>query len=428
MLKNIFIQLWNRRRTNIWMLTELLLVFCLLWYIVDYLFVLQYNYHIPDSRNFDHTWKVSIKSLPAGHPDYIEGASDSTALEANFERLLDRIRNDQTVEAIAVLEKWGSPGSGSYWGAAFRNVSDTTRSVFFQNVSFDPRTDFFRVFHYTKPDGKIVSADDFDWDDPHTVILDEQAANILFPNGDAFGKKVSDKTNEWIVKGVVGNVKRFNYLRPQITCYTSTRVTRENISNMIIAIRSKESIPEPIFQQDFQKRMEKELRIGNFYMEQLKSYKRIKAETDTLFGITSEIRIKVSMSLFFLLNIMLCLIGSFWYRIRVYRGEIGLRMAMGATRTNIRNLYLLEGLCLLAIVVIPAMFIEAQFVRLGLIETLGYQPNAFSPTRLPDRTVLRFMITNLLTFGILAIATIVAIWIPACRAAETVPAEVLHEE
>ncbi len=118
--------------------------------------------------------------------------------------------------------------------------------------------------------------------------------------------------------------------------------------------------------------------------------------------------------------------GTFWYRIRVRRDEVGLRMAMGSTRTDIRKMLILEGLCLLAVVVLPAMLIEVQFVYLDLIDTLGQGKNNLG--YLPDRLVLRFILTNLLTWVLLAVAIVAAIWLPADKAAKMAPADALHYE
>lgn len=431
MFVHIFKQLWNRKRSNLWIGIELLLVFCLLWYIVDYFFVLEYNKSLPSCRNLNHTWQVDVALLPEEHPDYQPGESDSTALVDNYYRVLDRIRQYKEVEALAVLSSWSTPGGGGYYGDWFRNRKDTMREGSGQAILFDPRTDFFKVFRYTTREGKPVSVEDFDWSDPKAVVIGNLAKETFFPDGDAIGQilespRKPDEEN-YIVKGVIGDTKRFDYERPQLTFYRAERITPDNITNeMEIAVRSRESISDDRFLQDFKNTMSRELRIGNFYLRGVKSYNRINAETDFRFGQTSGVRVHTGMMLFFLVNIMLCVMGTFWYRIRVRRDEVGLRMAMGSTRVNIRKMLLLEGLCLLAVVVLPAMLIESQFVYLGLIDTLGQGKN--NQGYLPDRTVLRFILTNFLTWVLLAVAIVAAIWLPADKAAKMAPADALHYE
>lgn len=136
---------------------------------------------------------------------------------------------------------------------------------------------------------------------------------------------------------------------------------------------------------------------------------------------------RIGNYLILFMNIMLCVMGTFWYRIRVRREEIGLRMAMGSTRADIRKMLLWEGICLLTVMMIPAVLVEMQFVYLGLIDTLG-GGNSSSVTYLPDRTVLRFILTNCLTWVVLAVAIVAAIWLPADKAAKMAPAEALHYE
>ena len=431
MLVHIFKQLWNRRRCNLWIGIELLLVFCLLWYIVDYFFVLEYNKSLPSCRDLNHTWQVDVALLPEEHPDYQPGESDSTALVDNYYRVLDRIRQYKEVEALAVLSSWSTPGGGGYYGDWLRNRKDTTREGSGQAILFDPRTDFFKVFRYTTKEGRPVSVEDFDWSDPKAVVIGNLAKETFFPDGDAIGQilespRKPDDVN-YIVKGVVGDTKRFDYERPQLTFFRAERITSDNITNeMEIAVRNHESISDDRFLQDFKNTMSRELRIGNFYLRGVKSYNRINAETDFRFGQTSDVRVHTGMMLFFLVNIILCVMGTFWYRIRVRRDEVGLRMAMGSTRTDIRKMLILEGLCLLAVVVLPAMLIEVQFVYLDLIDTLGQGKNNLG--YLPDRLVLRFILTNLLTWVLLAVAIVAAIWLPADKAAKMAPADALHYE
>lgn len=430
MLKHIFIQLWNRKRANIWIFVELVLVFCLLWYIVDYFFVLGYNKNLPSGRSLEHTWQIDVSLLPSEHPEYQAGESDSTALVANYERLLDRIRHYEGVEALAVLSHWSTPGGGSFWGASFRNRNDTTAIASGQTILFDPRTDFFKVFRYTDAEGRLVSAGDFDWSDPRAIVIGQQAVTQLFGGKNPIGGIVEDSPQEYyIVKGVVGDIKRFDYNRPQVAFYKPMRADETNLSGMEIAVRSHESLSDSRFLQDFKKQMSRELRIGNFYLKGIKSYEKINADTDMEFGVTNEFRIRTAFMLFFLVNIMLCVMGTFWFRIRVRREEIGLRMAMGSTRSGIRKLFFMEGICLLTIALIPAILIESQIVYFGLIETLGATgEKGANSIYLPDRTILRFVLTNCLTWLLLAVVLTIAIWLPAAKASKIAPADALHDE
>lgn len=79
MWKMTWIQLMNRWRSNVWVCVELLLAFCLAWYMVDYFFVEIYNRSLPSGRDYTNVWQVEMGLLPETSPDYRAAESDSIA-------------------------------------------------------------------------------------------------------------------------------------------------------------------------------------------------------------------------------------------------------------------------------------------------------------------------------------------------------------
>jgi ABC-type antimicrobial peptide transport system permease subunit len=422
MLKSIFIQILNRKRSNGWIVLELILVFSLVWYISDYFFVLNYNYSIPDGRNLKHTWQVALAEYPDIHPRYSAEANTDEALETNFARILQTIRNYPGVEVVSVSDRYSTPVGGSYIGNSFFSVDDSTNSVSGQEISIDPKEDFFRVFGYTTDNGKTpVKTGDFDWSNPKGVVIGHSVADRLFPDGQAIGKMI---TRDYIILGVVDNIKRFDYERPQHVYYLPFRPAPNDLKDVTISIRTSSSLADASFQEAFKKEMKSRLQVGNFYLKEVVSYSRSAADRKNN---NYDMRVRTYLMLFFLLNILLCVMGTFWYRIQTRREEIGVRKAMGSTGRSIRNLLLAEGLCLLLIATLPAMFLEFQFVHAGLIDTLG-QNDDNKGMYLPDRTMLRFLITNGITWTVMAAVVITAIWLPARKAAAMSAADALHYE
>ena len=352
----IWNQLRNRWRNNISILLELCLVFCFLWYITDYFFVLNYNYHLPSHQSLENTWQIKLGTLPDTHPEYQKAAADSVEKEANFLRIIDRLKQMPEVEAVAFFRDMSTPGGESYYGRSIFMPQDTTSWIYGMWHASDIRGDYFKVFHYTDPQGKEVSLQDFQVNE-NSVVLDEAFAQLLFPDGQAVGKEIVCDMNAKVtyrVVGVVGNTKRFDYLRPTKKFYTFERANGGNCHYYEIAIRVKNGVKEAEMTGAFRNRLTSELRIGNYFLKSFDSYEHIHQQTDRSFGISNEIRSNMLLLLFFLLNIILCVIGTFWYRISRRRGEIGLQMAMGATRTNIREYPL---------VVLPGRALPANGIR-----------------------------------------------------------------
>jgi ABC-type antimicrobial peptide transport system permease subunit len=381
---------------------------------------------------------VNLAQVPKGHPAYQADEDEPEALLANFNRILRTIGNYPGVETVAVAAKMSSPDGISYQGMHFYPLTDTTNIIGCQIIYISPAEDFFHVFGYTQEEGSNpVSVQDFNWDVSNAVVISHSIEQVFFPDGNAIGQTLrggypgGGDTQEYRVVGVVDNTKRFNYERPQNTVYLPMRITATNLWQSVISIRSKASISDAVFQEAFAKEMESALRTGNFFLESVVSYKLIKADTDRTFGVTNQLRTRLYLMIFFLLNILLCVMGTFWYRVNLRRGEIGLRKAMGSSGRNIRKLFFIEGFCLLAVAALAAMVVELQFVKAGIIDEWNRHGNFSNNSQIiyfVDRTVIRFLITNALTTGILAVVILSAIWLPARRAGSVPPVDALRDE
>jgi hypothetical protein len=438
MLRAVILQMWNRKRSNISLVVELICVFCLVWFITDYLFVYAYNCSLPDHRDLKHTWKINFALYPEDHPKYHADENEPDALLANFNRFLQTLRNYPGIEAVAVCHDSAIPASTNYRGRAYYAMTDTANIVSGQVFASSVEEDFFRVFGYTRDNGRTAaSMQDFDWGDPKAIVLSRSAEQKLFPNGHAVGSELvafREPDDRYKVVGVVDDIKRFDYERPNLSFYLPYNPVSPDVSLAImlqygtaVSVRAGASIPDNLFRAAFEDDMTDALQIGNFYLNSIVSYKQIEEDSNFQIGITNDLRRRFYLMTFFLLNILLCVMGTFWYRINLRRGEIGLRKALGSTSHSIRNLFFLEGLILLGVAALVGMAIEVQVIKADLVETLG-QSSDIPTVYLPDRTALRFLITNALTTAIMAAVILSAIWLPAKRAASVPPVEALRDE
>ena len=120
---------------------------------------------------------------------------------------------------------------------------------------------------------------------------------------------------------------------------------------------------------------------------------------------------------FVLIVAFLGIFGSFWLRTRQRKCEIGIRMAMGASKKSISFSMMLEGLCLLLISILPAFIVYFNLLNAEVLNV----------ARL-DFTVGRVLIatgTSLLTIIIIIVG---GIYQPAMQAASTPPVEALRDE
>lgn len=436
MLNNIWKQLLNRRKKNLWIALELLLIFCLVWYIVDYFFVLGYNKSLSSHRDVSNTYFVQLGNLSDKHPDYRAEESSPEASLENFRRIINRIKDHPQIETIALAFDHSSlPGLGSFNGSTFRNAEDTARVAEAQRIMFAPEGDYLKLFRHTSDNGKKqISLTDYNWNDPSSAVISRMLEKELFPNGSAIGKTIENiwtspdhPREQYRIIGVIDDIKHFSYLRPNATIFFPMPLNEFTFNRMQIAFRTKQDLSSLQFTADFKKEMSSQLKIGNYYLMNLSSLVRADQDTEYRAGMTNDIRLRAALMIFFFLSILLCALGTFWQRVNVRREEIGVRRALGSDAIGIGKLFIMEGLLLLTIVVPVAMIIETQLIFAGLIDTLGQSPNSYG-NYLPDHTVIRFLITNCITWILMAIVIIIAIWLPARSASQLSPVDALRDE
>ena len=425
--------LFTRIRKNAWIGIELMLVFALMWFITDYLFMMEFHRNLSAHMDTDRVWKIELGNLSKDNPDYDAAADSVDRKRADFELILKAVSQCKDIEQSAVLLCSGTPFSGNYNGVILTNPNDTVNRCYANLLKVYPHTDYFRLFKYTSPEGKIVSMNDFDFSHPDNVVLSQRTADYLFPEGNAVGKTIqhdSRQTGEietYKVVGIVGNVKRTDYERPESNIYMVDDITFHKYLSNDIAVRLKPGVSEQTFADRFMENMGNKLRLGNFYVNEIKSFETSREELNNIFQDTTKITLGRLMATFFLLNIILCVMGTFWYRVRMRREEIGVRMAMGASKKRIKWMLFKEGLVLLSVAAIPAIFICLQLVVGGVVD-YGLPEGTMSPEYIIDYPVARFLITNLITWLILALTIVVSIWIPAGKAVQQTPADALRDE
>ncbi len=134
-------------------------------------------------------------------------------------------------------------------------------------------------------------------------------------------------------------------------------------------------------------------------------------------GRMDNLKRKIALVGFMLVNVFFGIGGTFWLRTQYRRGEIGLRSALGASRGTLKRYLDVEGLSLLVFTI--------PFVLIFIANTLYFD--------LPDTVKMaytwwRFLITFGSAFLLLGGMIWVGIWFPARKIAKMDPAESLHYE
>ncbi len=398
MIQHILKLIWTQRRRNLWIFAELLVVFALAWYIVDYQFVLIHNRMLPNGYDVADTYRISYKSLTDKNKEA-------------FRQFYDRVRLYPGVESAFLTDRFSGvmPYSDTYNGISISVDSTGNSQTYYGQMKAIGSNNYFEVFKVHS----VVNPSALgrlDRSNSRSVVLTQNLAEALFKGASPMGKRVfMNGKSEYVVTDVVQPQKQYDHAQPHHSVFYYENDT--TIAKPEIAIRV----------------------APNFSFEQFKkevsgsivSYKNVGRDLDFMLGVTNEIRLRTGLMIFFLLNVALGIIGTFWFRNAAKHGEIGLRMALGSSRSTIQKQYIAEAVLLLTLAAVPAVCVNFTLLEAGVIKTLGEQ---FSDSGyITANKWLRFIITNGLTYLLLAVIVALSAWIPANKASKVHPVEALRD-
>ena len=415
MNKKLFTQLYNERRSNAWLLIELLLVSVVLWYVIDTLFVTLTTY--TDSKGFDitNTYKLDIEYQDEKSPEYIPNRTQEE-LHADMGELVNRLRRHSQVEAVSVSQ-YSHPYNG---GNSKNSVQMDTLKSNYWSISRRVTPDFFRVFRYRGANGEtpeqlagllkegVFMASRNLFQPQHDIDLKEYR-NQLFTLG-------NDTTTSYPLVAALEVVRYGDFRQAGDSRSMVTLLPENQLSyGKELCIRVREGV-SPTFMEDFMKEAAAQYRVGNIFITKITSFESIRHsfQLDEM----NALRNNLVAAGFLLVNIFLGLLGTFWFRTQQRRSEIALMMALGASKRDMFIRLISEGIFLLAIVTPLAMLIDFN---------IGYAELTPSWNFL-HVSIGRFFICSSITFALMALMILLGIWFPARKAMDIQLAETLHED
>lgn len=413
MIKNMLKQIWNQRRSNGWLFAELLIVFVLLWYCIDILYSYSYAELQPKGCDIEYTYHIEIMNNPT-QTIYTDNAD---TLEQNWRKPLDeilhRICNYPEVEAATMWLGTDAYTTNNMYQAY---TIDSVHTVL-ANIRYVSE-DYCRVLRT-----EMLRGSQTEWNAlsvPLPAIVSADLADSIFRRQDVIGQEFYDyyqPSLHYRVVGVMALQKNTDYTRYEpyiITPMPQWYNEGQSMANISIRVRPDCNAG---FAERFIRQMGPQLQVTPFYLFNVQSYQEQKDISDIEEGVTTYVKSVRMVILFFIVNAFLGLMGTFWFRARHRRSEIGLRLAMGSSREKIRRQLIGEGLLLLTFASVPGIVICANMVAADI-----------TFTQTVDAGVLRFLFCLLITWYLMALMVIVGVWFPARQAMKVQPAEALHEE
>ena len=424
--------LWARRRRNGWLLAELILVAVLSWIIFDPVIVVTYDRHLPLGYDADRLCMVSVAALQPQASGYDDQAADSASMMQACLNLVERARQHPDVEQATPLVSFVYPGSMGNSSSTLTAEGDSTE-LDVLHVYFWPHTHFFETYGFRPGQGSPTAQQlsDYAYRESDIVVTEDAMERLFHTRAYNRQRCWETRQGDTLYNPVVGVVEAFKYAndwRPIPVTFVPELHPDilSTLEDMHIVIRLKDGVSMDRFLHEFKPWMLRQMRAGNLYARELQSYDDIIASGE-FFTSTSVYRRNLSIALFFLVNLCLGVIGTFWLQTRTRREEVGVMLSYGATPRRIRLQLLGEGMVLTTVATLAGCFLYLQY---GLSEGL-HRGSAWMKSTMPcwvDHFGQHFAIVSLIIYLILLVVVWVGIYIPARRISSIPPTEALRDE
>ncbi len=380
MFRHLFRMMWNKKKENFLLITEMLISFLVLFAVFTLLVYYYSNYRKPMGFEYENVW-VAHFSSPIK-------TSDTDSLKQFFELLKKNIKALPDVEEI------------SYCSTNVPFAQNTIENNGVEWISADDG--YTRVLNIGLEEGRWFSSKD-DVSKYKPIVINSSLKHELFGNEAAVGKMMGEKKEQQII-GVVADTK-FDGDYSSAGKATFNRPDSNDVfEHMLIKVSPDAN---PALEGRVYKTLAGYMKESNIEIEHLTN----KRTSINYFALVPMIVLSI-VCCFLIINVALGLFGVLWYNINKRKGEIGLRRAVGATGNAVSFQLVSEALILATLSITVGTFFAIQFPLLNVFD-------------LPAGVYIAAILLSVLFIYFLVL---ICSFYPGRQAAAIFPAVALHEE
>jgi putative ABC transport system permease protein len=393
MFKHLFKLIWNKRKQNFLLLSEILVSFLVTFTVFSFLTYYYQNYIKPLGFEYKNVWSISY--------DNGELTKDRDSLTIFYGNLLKSLKSMPQIEEAAFS------GSNFPYSNSHMSTGLNQNGKKFDRVSnYIVGEDYKKVWNVSLTEGRWFLPEDM-ISKNKSIIINETIKKLIFGKEQAVGKIIGnyDDKEKMKVIGVVQDVKADGDFWPAGSAMFVPLDTGylKNTHNIIIKV-SKDA--DARFESKLYKFMTSTMK-NSVEIQHLDEMRKSKNELTIMPMI-----IFIIVAGFLIINVALGLFGVLWYNINKRKGEIGLRRAIGASGNSVSYQLVTEALILATLSLIVGCFFAVQFPLLNVFNV-------------PASVYLIAMLLSVLFIYLLVFAC--ALY-PGKQAAAIHPAIALHEE
>ena len=415
-------------KKNIWLFLEMVAVTIVSWVVLFPTIDALYNYPRPIGYDKDRLVTISWTPLVNDYHDY----------ELQLTSIVHRLEELPEVEC-GYIGNYQSLPIDRLNGQIICAGADT---IYVSNVYvYNLGRDCFRTLGIKTLDGS-TSADSlsvYNWEHRGRVLT-QSAAIGLFGTPKVAGRQIKRQgfTDEYESMTIAAVVEDIRAIRYDLNSQAMFEMNHDRVFGGYFILRLHEGVSPERFMTELSNQLPL-YRNKAISLQSIKTMDQLSMKYTN--SIARQMHLYLIMTVFFLINLVLGVIGSFWLKTRSRRSEVGIRRSFGASRLRIVWLFLRQALWLasMAIVVGTLLYLAYcayEWKGLGFITGFDMYPSVQATTpsshTLPLPWICIRWLYHLVVFAIIyllmALTITIGVTIPAWTLTRQKPIESLKEE
>ena len=395
MIKYIFKSMWNQKGKSSFVIFKMFLLFIAIFLSTEFIF------EKIEPLFYDRGYTINEDVIFL----HIEHKQDSIDEFYKAYELKQRLKNIQNIENVSV-----NHASTPFIGWNSNNdvkTSDTSSNARICMVD----KEYFEILDVNFLQGKAFTPNDTSGINQSIVITENLAKELFISNYLGKELKLSDSIKTFKVSGIVDPIKSNDYRMPKkavFFSYTNAYEGKAHWNTAFYLIKKKRNSNlelSEIYDEIF-----KFLDDDKWTLRDL-SYLQSHIPTANKY-VKGDVMLFLLLAVFLLINLFLGLVGIFGYNIKRRVSEIGIKRAIGATKSQIRKHLVIEMIFLTLLGIIPAILI---LIQLPLLELIEMKTNIFIYT----------LISTIIAIILIVAGSVIQ---PSVRASKIQPALALKQE
>jgi putative ABC transport system permease protein len=394
MLKHLFKLIWNKKKQNLLLISEMLISFLVIFAVFTLLVYYYQNYKKPMGIDYENVWVVNYNN------SYNTDNTDS--LNLFYETMV------RTIKSLPQIKEISFSGDNIAFSQNTNTGGITLKNKRVDNINWYTVDDNYqKVLNMQMLEGRWFNKGDAVVRDNH-IVINSVLKEKIFGKNNAVGEFIEDRDNKTRsqVIGVVNAVKMkgdFAKTEPGLYNRIDTGSYRW-LGKILVKVNPG---TDAAFESRLYKILSNYMKTSNVEIEHLDN----KLVSSNYWYLVPMI-ILLIVAGFLIVNVALGLFGVLWYNINKRRGEIGLRRAIGASGKSVSSQLVGESMILATLSLVIGSFFAIQFPLLNVFD-------------LPASVYLTAIVLSVVFIYLLVF--ICSIY-PGKQAAAIYPAVALHEE